>query len=173
MKTSTCLIALCSLALSPAVLQAHEQDDLDQAAVTLNSHAATNHGTRHVLTAISEETGVPIRTLESQRAATRYGYGELLIANALAGASNRSFDQIVALRSSGEGWGRIAKDLGLKLGPIVSKAHRADEATLHGKRGKGHDDDSELDNGPGHGNGIDHGHGNMGHGHGHGPGGGS
>jgi hypothetical protein len=38
---------------------------------------------------------------------------------------------------AGEGWGKIAKDLGLNLGKIVSKAKRADEAALHAQTGQG------------------------------------
>jgi hypothetical protein len=46
-------------------------------------------------------------------------------ANLLAKASGQSFDSIVAKFKSGEGWGKIAHDLGLNLGKIVSDAHRS------------------------------------------------
>jgi hypothetical protein len=39
--------------------------------------------------------------------------------------------QVVALRAEKMGWGKIAKTLGFKLGPVVSAAHRS-EKSLHG-----------------------------------------
>lgn len=75
---------------------------------------------------ISRETNVPVVVLDEQRTRTHLGYGGLMIANALAVETGRSFDEIVALKSSGQGWGRIARDNNVKLGPIVSRLNRAD-----------------------------------------------
>src|SRR5438477_7043361 len=83
-----------------------------------------------VLTRISDETGVPVDTLQAERASTGLGYGELENAHLLANASGQSFDDIVAMHQAGEGWGKIAHDNGLNLGRIVSDAHRSDQATL-------------------------------------------
>ena len=96
-----------------------------------------------VLTRISDETGVPVDTLQAERASTGLGYGELENAHLLANASGQSFDDIVAMHQAGEGWGKIAHDNGLNLGRIVSDAHRSDQATLqaqsvHGKSSSGH-----------------------------------
>jgi len=85
-------------------------------------HADTT-GTR-VLTRISSETGVPVNTLQAQKSATGLDYGDLETANLLAKASGQSFDGIVAKFKAGEGWGKIAHDMGLNLGKIVSDAHR-------------------------------------------------
>jgi hypothetical protein len=123
---------------------------------------------RHGLDRISDETGVPVTTLEAQRAATGLGYGELETANLLASESGRSFDEIVAMHQGGAGWGKIANDLGLNLGKIVSNAHRSDQAALHANNGQGKNA-----------NGVDKTHGRSGnakkkggpsggHGHGHG-----
>jgi hypothetical protein len=84
-----------------------------------------SYGTPPV-TIISRETNVPVPVLEEQRARTRLGYGGLLIGNALAIETGRSFDEIAALKSSGQGWGQIAKQYGVKIGPVVSRLHRAD-----------------------------------------------
>lgn len=86
---------------------------------------------------ISDATGVPVETLQAQRATTGLGYGELETANLLANASGQSFDTIVARHQAGEGWGKIAQDYGFKLGDVVSAAHRSDQATLHARRGHG------------------------------------
>ena len=77
---------------------------------------------------IAREFGVPVTVLEEQRTQTSLGYGGLMIANALARETGRPFDEIVAMKQSGMGWGRIAQENGVKLGPIVSRFDRADTA---------------------------------------------
>ena len=84
------------------------------------------------LTRISNETGVPVATLQAERTSTGLGWGGLEKAHLLANASGRSFDDIVALHKGGEGWGKIAHDNGLKLGNVVSSARRSSHATSHG-----------------------------------------
>ena len=80
---------------------------------------------------ISGETGVPVATLQAERASTGLGWGGLEKAHLLANSSGRSFDDIVALHKSGEGWGKIAHDNGLNLGKVVSNAHHSGKATSH------------------------------------------
>jgi len=84
-----------------------------------------------VVTRISNETGVPLDTLQSERTSTGLGWGELENAHLLANASGQNFDDLVAMHKAGEGWGKIAHDNGLNLGRIVSNAHRSDQAALH------------------------------------------
>jgi hypothetical protein len=92
-------------------------------------HDTSTTSTTHVLSRISSETGVPIDTLHAQKSATGLGYGDLEIGNLLAKASGQSFDSLVAKFKAGEGWGKIAHDMGLNLGKIVSAAHRSSKAT--------------------------------------------
>src|SRR4029434_6309226 len=80
---------------------------------------------------ISAATGVPIETLQAERASTGLGWGSLENAHLLANASGQSFDDIVARHQAGEGWGKIAHDNGLNFGKIVSDAHRSSQATAH------------------------------------------
>ena len=156
MKTLSLIIATCFLALA-AVSQAAQTG---------------------VFTRISNETGVPVSTLQTEKATTGLGFGELETANLLANASGKSFSDIVALHQAGEGWGEIAHDNGLSLGKIVSAAHRSANATLHAQNahtktthgrstfGKGHAGTMKgmgIKSGPG----SFHGMGGMGHG-GHG-----
>jgi hypothetical protein len=137
-----------------------------------------------VFTRISNETGVPVATLQAERASTGLGWGELEKANLLANASGKSFNDIVAMHKAGEGWGEIAHDNGLNLGKVVSEAHRSDKAALHAQNahskssvhgksatgfGKGH---ASTMRGVGRGSSLNsgrgpvHGTGGMGHGHG-------
>jgi len=90
----------------------------------VSSHAAN-------VDRISAETGVPVATLQAERASTGLGWGSLENAHLLANASGQSFDSIAALHQSGEGWGKIAHDNGLNLGRLVSDAHRSSQATVH------------------------------------------
>jgi len=91
---------------------------------TIASHAAN-------VDRISAATGVPITTLQTERSSTGLGWGSLEKAHLVANASGQSFDDIVALHQGGQGWGKIARDNGLKLGPLVSNAHRSNNATMH------------------------------------------
>lgn len=89
-----------------------------------------------VATRISNETGIPVDTLQSERTSTGLGWGELenahLLSSALAAnGSNLTFNDLVAMHQAGEGWGKIAHDNGLNLGRLVSAAHRSSKATLH------------------------------------------
>jgi hypothetical protein len=144
---------------------------LTTAAVALCiSTAGAKPGNRHGLDRISDETGVPVATLEAQRSATGFGYGELENANLLANESGRSFDEIVAMRQSGEGWGQIAHGLGLNLGRVVSNAHRSNQGALHANNGHakntthvdkthGRSANAKKKGGPDGGHGHGHGHG--------------
>jgi hypothetical protein len=82
---------------------------------------------------ISAATGVPVATLQAERASTGLGWGSLENAHLLANASGQSFDNIVAAHQSGQGWGKIARNNGLNLGTLVSNAHRSSNATAHAK----------------------------------------
>ncbi len=83
---------------------------------------------------ISAETGIPVATLQAERASTGLGWGGLEKAHLLANASGQSFETIVGKFQGHEGWGQIAHDYGLKLGKVVSSAHRSSEATMHAKK---------------------------------------
>jgi len=80
---------------------------------------------------ISADTGVPVATLQAERASTGLGWGGLEKAHLLANASGQSFDTIVGKFQGHEGWGQIAHDYGLNLGKVVSSAHRSSQATMH------------------------------------------
>src|SRR5213592_2018800 len=88
-----------------------------------------SHGAN--LNRISAQTGIPVATLQAERASTGLGWGELENAHLLANASGQGFDDIVAMHTGGEGWGKIAHDNGLNLGRIVSDAHRSTQASSH------------------------------------------
>ena len=127
---------------------------------------------------ISAATGVPVATLQTERASTGLGWGSLEKAHLLANSTGQSFDNIVALHQGGQGWGKIAHDNGLKLGTLVSDANRSSNATMHakntsamhGKSGthvaKGHAAKTSTTRGIGHSaSGFNHSHGMRSVGH--------
>ncbi len=77
-------------------------------------------------TAISKETNVPVIVLEQQRTQTHLGYGGLIIANALALETGKSFDEIAALKRSSNDWERIARENKVDLGHIISRLDRVE-----------------------------------------------
>jgi hypothetical protein len=155
------LIAAALLCFGAAFAQADDVVILERTASDFDTWGATPSGQERVLSAISRETGVPVSTLQLQRDQTRLGYGGLFIANSLASATGQTFDEIAALKASGHGWGWIAKQNNVKLGPIVSRARNAskpfkNEKVKVKKMKKNGDDggfDDEMDRGPGMGNG--------------------
>jgi len=82
---------------------------------------------------ISAATGVPVETLQAERGSTGLGWGGIEKAHLLANATGQSFDNIVALHKSGQGWGKIAHDNGQNLGRLVSNANRSSQAASHAK----------------------------------------
>jgi hypothetical protein len=167
------LILAAFLSLSAAGVNADDIVILERTASDFDTWGARPDGRERVLSAISRETGVPITTLETQRNNSRLGYGGLFIANSLASATGQTFDEIAALKASGHGWGWIAKQNNVKLGPIVSRARNVDKAFKNkdgkvkkvkkNKEDKFFDDD-DFDRGNGH----DRGPGKI-HGHDKGP----
>jgi hypothetical protein len=160
MKTLN-LVLVALLGFGVAIARADEVVILERSANDFDTWATRTNGREQVLEAISRDTGVPVTTLEAQRARTRLGYGGLFIANSLASATGQSFDEIAALKASGHGWGWIAKQNNVKLGPIISRARTANkplknEKVKTRKVKKNGDDggfDDDFDRGPGHGNG--------------------
>jgi hypothetical protein len=127
---------------------------------------------------ISAATGIPVATLQAERASTGLGWGSLEKAHLLANATGQSFDDVAALHRSGQGWGKIARNNGLNLGTLVSNAHRSSNATMHANNtgtmhgksgthiGKGHGARASTTRGTGHrssGLGRSHGMRSMGH----------
>jgi hypothetical protein len=141
---------MASLLMLTTSLAADDQTDLQKSADNLDRAARTAEGRQRVLAEIAKETNLPVSTLETQQAATKFGFGELLIANKLAAATGKTFNELAALRTAGKGWGEIAKDNGVKLGEIVSAAHRAEQAVEHAGN---HDKDRGPPAGAGRGNG--------------------
>lgn len=171
-------IAAALLVSFVGALQAQDYIVLDRTADDYDRVQGQPDGTVRVYDTISRETSVPVTVLQEQRTRYNLGYGGLLIGNSLAAETGRPFDEIVALRQGGRGWGDIARQYNVDLGRVVSRAHRADTVFVgdgNVKRDEmkaakfvnGHDArDGKLDGtGPGHK--MKHSRVGSSHGHGH------
>ena len=89
---------------------------IKQTIASINADASKPGGPETVLKSISKSTGVPVATLEKQKAKTGLNYGDVFAAHAIAKASGKSFDQIAALKAKGQTWDKIAEDNNVSLG---------------------------------------------------------
>ncbi len=100
---------------------------LQQEAARLDEQARQSNGNKAVFESLSNQLKVPATTLQSQQQSTKFGFGQLFIANSLAQATGKNFDQIAREFQSGKGWGQIAKENDVKLGKVVSESKRANK----------------------------------------------
>ena len=107
---------------------------LQKEAARLDKQAGQGTGNQVVFKSLSDQLKIPVGTLETQRQSTKFGFGQLFIANSLAQASGKTFDQIAQEFKSGKGWGEIAKENNVKLGKVVSEVKRANKQleSVHG-----------------------------------------
>lgn len=101
----------------------------------INRAAATPEGRERVVEHLSKELNVPAATLRTQREQSKLGWGELSIAHRLSQKTGVPVDQLIAEHKSGKGWGAIAKERNVKLGPMVSELKKSDQA-LEGRAKK-------------------------------------
>ena len=122
---------LCAAAM-PAFAEerSREEKKLETSSGELDKSAAKPEGQQLVADKIKAEFAVDDARVQSLRD-LKMGYGEISIALGLAqglpgGITDENVQKIVALRQGPPvmGWGKIAKELGLKLGSVQSKVHK-------------------------------------------------
>lgn len=134
MKKSAFLISGLFLiaAAIPALAQENMEDkQADTAAVEVEKTAATPEGQERVAGKIKAQFGVDDARVQAMKT-SGLSNGEIQIALALAqsmpgGINDENVQKLTALRMGPPkaGWGKIAKDLGLKVGPAIAKAKKA------------------------------------------------
>lgn len=107
--------------------QSSDMRELEKQARRLDDQAAKEPNDK-VFSLLSKQLDVPVATLQSEKQSTKFGFGELFIANALAKSSGKTFDQIAQEFRQGRGWGEIAKQNGVKLGRVVSQIKSANKS---------------------------------------------
>jgi hypothetical protein len=89
---------------------------IERTMANINADANKPGGPEQVLKSISASTGVPVATLEKQKAKTGMSYGDLFAAHSIAKAAGKKFDEIAALKAKGESWDKIAEANNVSLG---------------------------------------------------------
>ncbi len=98
---------------------------LQKEAAQLDNSARQSSGNQVVLESLSKQLNVPLATLQAEQQSTKFGFGQLFIANSLAQATGKTFEQVAQEFNSGKGWGQIANENNVKLGRVVSNLKRA------------------------------------------------
>ncbi len=114
-------------AFAQTTSQSKSVKEMQKQATQLNKEASQPQGQEMVLNSLSKQLNIPVATLQAEQKSTNFGPGELFIANSLAAASGKTFDQISQEFKSGKGWGEIANENNLKLGKVVSDLKRANK----------------------------------------------
>ena len=133
MKRFISLVVTCSLCSMMAAF-AGDKASLNQAIISLNGRAGSNADKKRLLTAVSQQTGLPERTLQSQMSATHLGYGELLTANSIAEGSGKNLNAVLAMKGA-RSWTSLAKELRVDPASIVDRLRNAERTVLSGRAG--------------------------------------
>ena len=123
-------LLLCAGMLVLAEEKSADEKKLDTATVEMDKDAAMPACQEAFQERIKTDFGVDEVTVQGLRD-KKMGYGEISIALGLAqqlpgGTTEANIQKITALRQGPPvmGWGRISRDLGLKLGPVISKVRK-------------------------------------------------
>jgi hypothetical protein len=122
-------------AISPVIAATDIEVTMEEEAVTINEEAALPDGEPAVIGKIKKEFDVD-EALISDLRAQKLGYGEITIALSLAerlpgGINDENIEKILSMRQGQpvEGWGNIARELGLKLNPSAERLERVSDET--------------------------------------------
>jgi len=132
MKRLICLLVTCLL-YGVAAASASDEANIDQAIKSLNSRVTVHTDKKLVLTAVSQQTRVPEKTLLSQMNATHVSYGELLTANSLVEGSGKNLNDVLAMKK-GKGWASLSIELRIDPNSIVNRLRNA-EKTVRAAQG--------------------------------------
>ena len=133
MKKLISLLVACFLCGS-VIAFASDEASLNQAINFLNARARSDADKKLVLKAVSQQTRLPEKTLQSQMSATHLGYGELLTANSIAEGSGKNLNAVLAMKGA-KSWASISKQLRVDPASIVDRLHNAERTVQSGRAG--------------------------------------
>ena len=113
---------------------ASNEESLNQAIISLNARARSDAGRKLLLTAVSQQTRLSEKTLQSQMSATHLGYGELLTANSIAEGSGKNLNAVLAMKGA-KSWTSVSKQLRVDPDSIVNRLHNAERTVQSGRAG--------------------------------------
>ena len=119
-----------SIGLGQGTAQASEESELQSVKQQLDTEVAARLSDKHAET-LAKQFKVEVGTVNQLRV-SKQGWGEIAIRMGLAQelvkadpktypTMTEALQKVGDLRAQGNGWGAIAKDLGFKLGPVVSE----------------------------------------------------
>ena len=100
-------LILCITLFSAAPVLADDTAAINQLIADINS--AANKNKARLLRIMVINTDVAASTLEQEKSRTGFSYGEVYVAHSLAMACHKSFNEIAALKASGQSWAKIAQ----------------------------------------------------------------
>ena len=122
--------------LTPAERKISEELWAEQRKVDADTRAmaASADGRKRIAEAIAKQMDVTDKLVMDLRG-RKLGYGELTVALGLSRqlmkrdkmTQQQALDRVLGPRRSGQGWGAIARDLGLKLDDVVSDVKKTDK----------------------------------------------
>ena len=101
------LILLMITLLSATMVRADDSAAINKLIADINAAAKANRA--RMLKIIVINTDVAASTLEQEKSRTGLSLGDVYVAHSLALASHKSFNQIVALKASGQSWAKVAQ----------------------------------------------------------------
>lgn len=113
---------------------ASDETSVNQAINSLNARVKTDADKKLVLKAVSQQTRLPEKTLQSQMSATHLGYGELLTANSIAEGSGKNLNAVLALKGA-KSWASVSNQLRVDPDSIVDRLHNAERTVQSGRAG--------------------------------------
>ncbi|MBI3826705.1 MAG: hypothetical protein HY294_11960 [Candidatus Rokubacteria bacterium] len=101
---------------------------LEERAAAIERSSKAPDGDRVVVGHLSRKLGVPVETLRMQRARTGLGWGDLLIANRLAGDTGLPVEQLAAEFRDGGSWTAVARAHGGRVEALIQDVGQTQEA---------------------------------------------
>ena len=101
-------VFILMIALLPAAMaRADDSAAINKLIADINAAAKTNKA--RMLKIMVINTDVAASTLEQEKSRTGLSLGDVYVAHSLAMASQKTFNQIVALKAKGQSWAAIAQ----------------------------------------------------------------
>jgi hypothetical protein len=101
---------------------------LEASAAAIESAAGQPDGDRVVLGHLSRRLGISADVLRQQRARSALGWGDVLIANYLAAAATRTFDETVAEHRVGKTWNEVAESHHVSASELLRYVRESEDA---------------------------------------------
>lgn len=110
---------------------------LEASAAAIENAAAQTDGTRVVVGHLSRKLGISAEALRQQRTRSALGWGDVLIANYLAAAARRTFDETVAEHQGGKTWNEVAESHHVAASELLQYVRESEDAVEQRSEDKG------------------------------------